>query len=380
MLATIEITREKPSNHTNGKKVLSYTSEKSELCVNKAQDSKNDYETNNIQKTEFCVRTNEGVESLISVLVPVYNVENYVETAIDSLLCQTYSNLEIIVVDDCSTDKTFEILKKLAEKDARIKLFKNEKNSKICQTLNHCLLHAKGNYIARMDGDDISHRERLEKLKKYLDEHPDIDLVGSQSIAINENGKELSRKKLLRTPNFIRFGNRFMCSVQHIWLCRRNVYDVLNGYREIPYSEDYDFLLRGENQGFKYANIEDYAYLVRTRAGNTATTNGLAQRKTARYVQKIHRREKIGKKGYDPQEHQASVSCREQESECYRKANELLATALDRSNPVLRRIIYTLRAAVYSKYMFRYLTVAAISRVLIKIEDISYPRRLPEND
>ncbi len=103
---------------------------------------------------------------LISVIIPVYNVQSFVEEAILSICNQTYRNLEIIVVDDCSTDETYTIVENLVKKDSRIKLFRNRKNSKIVKTLNFALEQANGEFIARMDGDDISSLLRLEKQKR----------------------------------------------------------------------------------------------------------------------------------------------------------------------------------------------------------------------
>ena len=93
---------------------------------------------------------------LVSVIIPCYNAEKYVESAIRSIMNQTYKNLEIIITDDCSTDDTLEILQKLAKEDSRIKLYKNETNLKIVKTLNNMISQANGKYIARMDADDIS--------------------------------------------------------------------------------------------------------------------------------------------------------------------------------------------------------------------------------
>ena len=136
----------------------------------------------------------------ISILMPTYNVETFVEEAVRSILSQTYQNFELIVVDDCSTDNTFTILQDLAEEDDRIILEHNEKNSKICVTLNKAWSLAKGDFIARMDGDDISMPERFSVLLSFLNDHPDIDLVGSQVISIREDGEVISKKQYLRTP------------------------------------------------------------------------------------------------------------------------------------------------------------------------------------
>ena len=88
---------------------------------------------------------------LISVIIPVYNVELYVEKAINSILNQTYSNLQIIIIDDCSTDRTYEIVQNISKLDSRVLILRNKINSKIVKTLNYGLEYARGEYIARMD-------------------------------------------------------------------------------------------------------------------------------------------------------------------------------------------------------------------------------------
>ena len=112
----------------------------------------------------------------ISVLIPTYNVDKFVEKAVRSIMLQSYDNLEIIIVDDCSADNTFSILQKLANEDSRIKLFRNKENMKIAATLNFALEQATGKYIARMDGDDIADSTRIETLYNYLQEHPKVKL------------------------------------------------------------------------------------------------------------------------------------------------------------------------------------------------------------
>ena len=125
--------------------------------------------------------------SLVSVIIPVYNVEKYVKEAIKSIQNQTYENLEIIVIYDGSIDDTYNIVEKLAKEDNRIKLYKNEKNLKIVKTLNRALSLANGEYISRMDGDDISAPDRIEKKVKFLEENKEFDLVGCQVEVVNEN-------------------------------------------------------------------------------------------------------------------------------------------------------------------------------------------------
>ncbi len=128
-------------------------------------------------------------QPLVSVIIPVYNAEKYVEQAVRSILNQTYQNLEILITDDCSADGSFAILQKLAEEDARIKLFRNEHNQKIVCTLNALVERATGKYIARMDADDISLAKRIEKQVAFLEANPCIAICGTNAWHIDEEGK-----------------------------------------------------------------------------------------------------------------------------------------------------------------------------------------------
>jgi len=114
---------------------------------------------------------------LVSVLMPVYNGEKYLNEAIDSILSQTYSDFEFIIVNDGSTDKTEEII--LSYADDRIRYVKNEENIRLIRTLNKGIDLAKGKYIARMDADDISLPNRLEKQVTFMEENPRVGLLGS---------------------------------------------------------------------------------------------------------------------------------------------------------------------------------------------------------
>ena len=133
---------------------------------------------------------------LVSVIIPCYNAEKYVEEAIRSVMTQTYSNLEIIVTDDCSSDNTLMILETLAAEDSRIKVIKNEENLKIVKSLNNMIEVAQGKYIARMDADDISLPERIEKQVSFLESNPEYGLCGTNAWHIDENGKKIGKSYL----------------------------------------------------------------------------------------------------------------------------------------------------------------------------------------
>lgn len=221
---------------------------------------------------------------LISVIIPTYNVELYVEKAINSILNQTYSNLQIIIIDDCSTDRTYEIVQNVSKLDPRVLILRNKINSKIVKTLNYGLEYARGEYIARMDGDDICSADRIEKQYSFLINNPEYSLVGNHVYTINENDEKIGHVKFPTDFLTIKKTIKLTSPVLHIWLAKSEVYKELKGYREIPGAEDYDFLLRMLSEGFKFINLDSYEYSVRVRNGNTTSTIGFQQRLMSNYV------------------------------------------------------------------------------------------------
>jgi len=227
-------------------------------------------------------------EPLVSVLIPTYNVSEFIDEAIESILNQTYKNLEVIIVDDGSGDETYQKLQILEKADSRIKLFKNPTNLRIAETLNFALSKASGQYIARMDGDDISLPERIEKQVSYLIEHPEIDLLGLQVIAVDEAGVEIKRLKFSTDPAISRTLIEYFSAVPHFWIAKKSVYDTVGNYR-IATAEDYDFLLRMATLGLKFCNHPEFLYKQRIRGGNTTTASGLVQRKYMSYIRELYR-------------------------------------------------------------------------------------------
>lgn len=124
----------------------------------------------------------------ISVLMGIYNCAPYLQEALDSLYSQTFQDFKIILCDDGSKDETYAIARQNAEEHDNIVLVKNEKNMGLNYTLNHCLELADTEYIARMDGDDISLPARFEKEIKFLDEHPEYAVVSAPMIYFDEHG------------------------------------------------------------------------------------------------------------------------------------------------------------------------------------------------
>jgi glycosyltransferase involved in cell wall biosynthesis len=136
-------------------------------------------------------------EPLVSVLMPVYNEESYVSEAIESVQNQSYSNWELIVVDDASTDNTYEMVRQYADGDNRIQLLRNKVNKGIVETRNRLLeeIDDETRYIALCDGDDVMLPERLQTQARYLDANEDIVLVGSDVILIDDDSEQVGVRR-----------------------------------------------------------------------------------------------------------------------------------------------------------------------------------------
>lgn len=134
-------------------------------------------------------------QSLVSVVMPVYNAGGYLVESIESILDQTYKHFEFIIVDDHSTDQSWNILKRMASRDRRIKLFRNTHNMGVSETVKKAMSEAKGEYIARMDADDIALPRRFELQVAYLQSHPATVALGGQCDIINSHGRVVGRKQ-----------------------------------------------------------------------------------------------------------------------------------------------------------------------------------------
>ena len=143
----------------------------------------------------------------VTVLMPVYNCELYVAEAIESMLQQTYQNFEFLIIDDASEDETLKILKRFT--DSRIHIIEKQKNTGYTNSLNYGLTIAKGKYIARMDGDDISLPKRLELQVAYMEQHPDVvvcgafyKIIGTETIKTFPTNHEAIKVNLLENTCF----------------------------------------------------------------------------------------------------------------------------------------------------------------------------------
>ena len=136
----------------------------------------------------------------INVIMPSYNTAQYIGKSIQSVIDQTYKNWELIIVDDLSSDNTKNIV--LSYQDSRIRFIEN-KSKNISKALNIGILNSKGQYIARMDSDDIALPDRLKKQYEFLEKNKHISILGSNVIEISENGDFLKKSSFIRKPTII---------------------------------------------------------------------------------------------------------------------------------------------------------------------------------
>lgn len=201
----------------------------------------------------------------ISVIMGTYNCAQTVEAAINSVLAQTYSDFEIVVCDDCSDDGTFEILSNIHRQHPdRITLLRNESNRKLAYSLNRCLATAKGELIARMDADDLSHPERFKTQLDFLIANPNVHLVGTAMQRFDRDGVgDIVRMPVAPNRFSLHLGTPFAHATI---MAHKYVYDQLGNYtvcRRTERGQDRDLWFRFFHHGFSGRNIEEPLYLVR---------------------------------------------------------------------------------------------------------------------
>lgn len=212
----------------------------------------------------------------VSVLMPVYNGEKYLFESIKSIQDQTFKNWEFVIVNDASTDNTPLIVKEFAKYDKRIKLYTNDANLKIAKTLNRGIELSKGEYIARMDDDDIAYRDRLEKEVNYLDLHKDISLVGTYQ---NHFGNYEWIHAPYTSKEEMKVALLFSCDICHSTVMFRKNDFISNNllYDHNKLSEDYDLWTRASHQyNLNFATIPEILGDYRVNGENI--TSGKTER------------------------------------------------------------------------------------------------------
>lgn len=206
----------------------------------------------------------KGSLPLVSVLIPTYNSEKYIKDTLKSILNQTYVNLEIVVIDDASTDSTVEIVKKY--KDKRIKLYVNEKNLGISENMNKAIKLSKGKYLAIMDADDWSYPYRIEQQVKLMENNPKVVLCSGYMDICDENLNFRNTRTYPITDKDIRRAIVKYDPISHpasMWrmseLLKTSLYN-----KNFPICRDYDLVVRISEYG-EYQNIPEPLIRYRVR-------------------------------------------------------------------------------------------------------------------
>ncbi len=205
-----------------------------------------------------CVTHMKHIDPTVSVIMGVRNGGKGLASAIDSILVQTIQSLEFIICDDGSTDNTRQQIARYAADDGRILMICHDMNQGLAPTLNHCLHMARGRYIARMDADDLSHPQRLERQITYLENHPQIAFVGCLAL-LRRNGAIVGKRSFPEYP-IVRDFYINQPFLHPTLVFRREALEAVAGYSENKHCilcEDYDLLLRLYTEGYLGANIQE---------------------------------------------------------------------------------------------------------------------------
>lgn len=219
----------------------------------------------------------------VSVILPVFNGARFLQECVDSILNQTFSDFELICIDDGSTDETMQIL--ASYDDDRIKII-TQKNSGIVAALNNGLEIAQGHYIARMDADDICMPNRFSAQVDFLDTHSDVAVVGSFVTVINAQGKSVDKWHIPVTPRWVRKRLWLFPPVYHpTVMVRANVIKSVGGYPDVKHVEDYALWIRlSRTQAM--ANIPQRLLQYRIHDQNVSSRFGDLQLKNHKTVRR----------------------------------------------------------------------------------------------
>lgn len=259
---------------------------------------------------------------MISVIMSTYKEdERLLRESIESILNQTYRDFEyIIILDYPDNDVHKSVIEEYALKDDRIHFYINEKNMGLTDSLNRGLSLCHGEYIARMDADDISLPDRLERQMKYLEKNH-YDLIGGITEMINENGSLLySIKSVPTDPKKINKALRYSQCIAHpTWLGRKEVFEKNAGYRHMPLCEDYDFTLRAVLNGFVVSNLNEAVLNYRMTSNSISRSNLFEQYLYMSYITNEYKNKGIA--SVDKAYAYVQQHLNEKDSDKYLKAN-----------------------------------------------------------
>lgn len=202
----------------------------------------------------------------VSIIMGIYNCADTLEDAVDSILAQSFTDWELIMCDDGSTDRTLEVAQQYVKKyPNQFVVIKNEENKGLNYTLNHCLKYVQGEYVARMDGDDLSLPERLEKEVDFLDGHPEYAIVSTPMIFFDDKG-DWGCSKAIEAPQIKDFANHAPFHCHAPCMIRKEAYLAIGGYtvdKRLLRFEDCNLWYKLYAAGYRGYNLQKPLYKMR---------------------------------------------------------------------------------------------------------------------
>lgn len=214
----------------------------------------------------------------VSVIMSVFNCEKFLASAIESIVQQSFSDFEFIIFDDASTDESKKIIESFASEDSRIIPVYNAQNQGLTKNLNKGIAMSDGDYIARMDADDIALEDRLRNQVQFLESNAHIDIVGTSAIDIDENGSQLQKRQAPETHDkIIELLPKANPMIHSTIVFRKKSLEKIDFYNEsYRTTQDYEMWFRAAGNGMLFYNLQDVLLLYRM-------DNNYHRRKSIRY-------------------------------------------------------------------------------------------------
>ncbi|MGX7150927.1 glycosyltransferase [Enterococcus ureasiticus] len=292
----------------------------------------------------------------VSVLMSVYNENlDWLKDAVESIINQTYTNFEfLIIVDNPFNFENINYLKEWTVKDSRVKVVINEQNIGLAESLNKAIALSEGDFIARIDADDIADKKRLERQLNKFKEQPTIDFISGNVDIIDDDGclvreartKEYNiekLKKILPVVNVL---------VHPTWMVRRDVYEKLHGYRTFPAAEDYDFALRAIDSNVMIYHMKEKLGQYRIRNTSMGYDTALVSQIISKYIVELHKKRKAEGMDYYDIEHLNKI-LQIPEGEKIKYSKYIVELKIKNRGNFMKMLMTIFKASVNSKYFRR---------------------------
>ena len=290
----------------------------------------------------------------ISVIMSTYKEPiEWIRRAIESILNQTYKNLEFIIVVDAPTYKELiSLLNNYKDMDDRVKVVVNDSNIGLVESLNKALSLCNGSYVARMDADDISYGDRIEKQVNYI-KNTNVDFVMGRVNFIDENGLDITNKKssVLKDDcmlkQCLKYGN---VSIHPTWMFKREILNQLVKYNDVSYAEDYDFLCRAIINGYKVKYMDDYLVKYRVRKSGITKSKSAYQEINSQIVSKNYKKALKDSKKYNVKQDIKKIKKKSIEEFLLNHERFQVAKKQIKSKKIIRGTVNAINILIKSKF------------------------------